>query len=315
MRAVVTLLSSFAMALAAIGLAFAAPGGLGGDPEIARAQLQAASGAVSIANSHAGQAVFSAQAMRPGEGVSGTVRIGNDGEAPGRFSVRAAGVQDTAGPYGGRLSERVDLVLFDVTDVQQPVTVFAGHPADFEQVDLGTLTAGEERDYLFAATLPDGGVPGSDVAGDNRYQGSALSLGFEWRAGAVAATTPTPTPTPRPNPTPAPNPKPTPTPTPTPPVTPPVVVADALGLPAASSCVKRRRLKLKVTGPDGAKVLAVTVAVNGRVKVRLKGAKARRPVSLRGLRKKRTKLKVTVRTSNGRTYTGTRTYRTCTKRR
>lgn len=309
MRAVVTLLSSFAMALAAIGLAVAAPG-LGGDTELARAQLQAASGAVSIANSRSGQAVFGAAAMRPGEGVSGTVRIGNDGEVAGRFSVRGAGVNDTAGPYGGRLSERVDLVLFDVTEVQQPVTVFAGHPADFDQVDLGTLAPGEERDYLFAATLPDGGVPGSDAAGDNRYQGSALSLGFEWRAGPVAATA-TPTPTPRPKPTPTPVPKPQ----PKPPVTTPVVIADALGLPAASSCVKSGRLKLKLKAPAGARVVSVTVAVNGRVKARLKGAKARKAVSLRGLRKKATKVKVTVRASNGRVYTGTRTYRACTTRR
>ena len=53
---------------------------------------------MSIANSRDGQAVFSAAAMRPGEGVSGTVRIGNDGDVAGRFAVRGSGVQDTAGP-------------------------------------------------------------------------------------------------------------------------------------------------------------------------------------------------------------------------
>ena len=302
MRSMTTLLTTLAMALAAIGLAIAAPGG--SKPEVARATLAGASGSVSIANSRGGLAVLHAVAMRPDEEVSGTVTIGNDGAVAGRFALRGVNVQDTAGPYGGLLSERVNLVVTDVTDVHQPVTVFAGHPADLEQVDLGTLTAGAKRDYRFAATLPDGGVPDSDTSGDNRYQGSALTLSFQWLA---TSPTPTATATPVPKPTPKPKPK--------PPVTKPVVIADAIGLPAASRCVKGGRLKLKLKGPDGARVTSASIKVNGRVKARLKGAKARKAVSLRGLRKKTTKLKVTVRASNGRTYTATRTYRTCTKRR
>jgi hypothetical protein len=300
MRTVTTLLMSLAMALAAIGLAVAAPGR--GDPAVARAALAAASGAVSITNSHAGQAVLGAAAMRPGQTVRGTVQIGNGGDVAGRFAVRVTGVHDTAGPYGGLLSERVDLVLLDVTDAQQPVTMFSGHPADLEQVDLGALAAGEGRDYTFELTLPDGGVPSSDTTGDNRYQGSALSLGFEWVASGAAAATPKP----KPGPTSVPKPK--------PPVIKPVVMADALGLPAASGCVKNGRLKLKLKAPGGAKVVTATITVNGHVKARLKGAKARKPVSLRGLRKT-TKLKVTVRASSGRSYTGTRTYRSCGKHR
>jgi hypothetical protein len=308
MRATATLFASLAMAVGAIGLAVAAPGR---DQELARVDLARASGAVSIANSRDGQAVFSAASMRPGEGVSGTVRIGNDGDVAGRFAVRVAGVQDEPGPYGGLLSERVELVLFDVTDVQQPVTVYAGYPADFGEVDLGTLAAGEERDYLFSATLPDGGLPASGSAGDNRYQGSGLSLGFEWRAGTVGLPTPSPTATPKrvpPKPKPVP-PKPvTPTPTPTP-VT-PMNLADAIGLPPASTCLRGGKLKFKLKAPEGAKVVSAMVAVNGKTKARLKGAKVRKAVALRRLRKVAA-LKVTVRASNGRTYTGTRTYRSC----
>ena len=193
MRPIATLVMSIAMAFAAIGLAVAAPGGLiGGDRELASAQIQSASGAVHIANSRAGQAVFSAAAMRPGEGVSGALTIGNDGDRPGRFAVQPTGLQDVA-PNGGKLSERVELVLFDVTNVQNPKTIYAGVPADFEQVDLGVIAPGRERDYLFAATLPDGDDD------DNQYQGAALSLGFEWSAATVAAdptTTTTPTPDP-----------------------------------------------------------------------------------------------------------------------
>jgi hypothetical protein len=50
--------------------------------------------------------------------------------------------------------------------------------------------------------------------------------------------------------------------------------------------------------------------VNGRVKARLKGAKAANPLSLRGLKKK-TKLAVSVKAADGRTYSAGRTYNAC----
>jgi hypothetical protein len=298
MRSFTVLFSSLTMALAAFALAVAAPG----HHDFATVDLQQASGALQISNSRAGQSLFTATQMRPGEGVSGTVRIGNNGDIAGRFGVRAVGVADAPGPYGGLLSDRLELVLFDVTNVQQPLTVFAGHPSDFGEIDLGTFAAGESRDYLLAATLPDGGIAASATAGDNLYQGASLNLGFEWRAGTVAAPTPVPTATPKPV-TP-PRPKVTPTPTA------PVVNADTLGLPGRTRCVKRGRMKFTLKIPAGVQIVSATVAVNGRVKARLKGAKLRKPVSLKRLRKS-TKLKVTVRASNGHTYTATRVYKAC----
>ena len=208
MRPIATLVMSIAMAFAAIGLAVAAPGGfIGGDRELASAEIQSASGAVSIANSRAGQAVFSAAAMRPGEGVSGAVTIGNDGDRPGRFAVRPTGLQDVA-PNGGKLSERVELVLFDVTNVQNPKTIYAGVPADFDQVDLGVIAPGQERDYLFAATLPDGDdarqpVPGGlaqprvRVVGGHRRRRSDATPDADADADPDAAGHATPRPRPR----------------------------------------------------------------------------------------------------------------------
>ncbi len=298
MRAAATLVISLVMALGAIGLAVAAPGG----HRLASAEVQAASGAVTISNSRAGQAVFNAQAMRPGEGVSGTLRIGNSGDVAGNFAVRPSGLQDTPGLNGGLLSQQVQLVLFDVTDVNNAVTIFAGTPADLGQVSLGKFEPGEDRDYLFAATLPDTGD-------DNAYQGAGMSLGFEWRAGASATPTPTPTVTPAPTAPPSPTPASTPT---TPTVTPPPTVVDyssTIGLPAANRCAKRGKLKFKVRAPRGTKVKSATVAINGKVKVRLKGSKS---VTLKKL-KKTFKVTVAVKASNGRTYRGTRVYRVCGK--
>jgi spore coat-associated protein N len=309
MRPIATLVISIAMALGAIGLAVAAPGGLiAADTEVASAEVQAAGGAVGIVNSHDGQAVFSVAGMRPGDVLPGTVTIGNDGDLPGRFSVLATGVTDVVGPNQGKLSERLELALFDVTNPGNPIPKFAGVPKDFGPVDLGVIAPGQERDYRIVATLPDGDEPDTD----NRFQGSSLSLGFAWSATNFVAT-PTPTPaTPAPTtPTPA-TPAPT-TPAPTtPPPTPtaPVALADAIGLPATTSCVKGGKLTLRLKAPAGTKVVAVTVKVNGKTKARLKGAKASKAVSLRKL-KGTTKLAVSIKASDKRTYSAARSYKAC----
>jgi hypothetical protein len=321
MRATANLLITLALSLTALGLALAAPGG--GDEEHARAALVAASGSVRIANSLEGQAIFSAAAMRPGDGVTGTVRIANTGDDRGIFVLRATGLRDAPGEYGGLLSDQVELVLVDVTDVDAPVTVYAGRPSRLEEIALGTFAAGARRDYLVTVSLPDNGDPGTPYGGDNRYQGSSLSLGLQWGAVADPVATPTPTPSattppvtpPAPTATPAPTVTPAPTTPPTvtePPTTvvPPVALADALGLPSSRTCVKRGRLTLRLKAPGGAKVLSATVKVNKRVKARLKGAKAARPVTLRGLKTKTT-LALTIKASNGRTYSASRTYAGC----
>ena len=304
MRATATMLVTAAMALAAIGLAVASPGG--GD--LASVRLAAASGAVHVENSHAGQAVVTAAGVRPGEFAGGTVTIGNDGDASGTFVLAGTDLEETAGRYGGLLSERAQLSVVDVTDAQAHVPVFEGAVGELAQVSLGTLAPGDERDYRVRITLPNGGMPPSGTTGDNRFQDAELSIDLVWAATTTPVATATPT-TPPTTPTPTPTTPDPVTPTPTP-ETPSVSLPDAIGLPAAKSCVKSGRMKLKLRGPNGTKVVTAKVTVNGRVKAKLKGAKARRTVTLRGL-KKRTKLKVSLKASNGRTYTASRTYRAC----
>lgn len=283
MRSAATLLTTLAISLAAIGLAVAAPGG---DPHRAAATLQSASGAVRIANSQGGGAIFSAGGVRPGGSASGTVRISNAGDVAGGFALDAPDVRDAPGPYGGRLSERVVLAIADVT-TGSPVTLFAGHPADLSRLSLGTLEPGAQREYRFTVTLPSG-------ADDNAYQGAGLDLGFVWLAGPPPAPAPVATAAP-----------------PAPTVSaPPVDYASALGLPPAKTCVRAGRLKLMLKAPDQSKLASATVAVNGRTKVRAQGPTARRPITLRGLRKSST-IKVTARTSKRATYSATRTYRAC----
>ena len=79
--------------------------------------------------------------------------------------------------------------------------------------------------------------------------------------------------------------------------------------PPPSSCAKGGKLKFKLKAPRGTKVVSATVAVNGKVKARVKG-KVRKPVTLKKLKKT---FKVTGgrKASNGKTYKATRIYRVC----
>jgi hypothetical protein len=81
-------------------------------------------------------------------------------------------------------------------------------------------------------------------------------------------------------------------------------------MPAPTSCVKRGKLTLRLKAPAGAKVVSATVKVNGKTRARLKGAKAKRPVTLKKL-KGTTKLSISIKASDKRTYSAARTYKAC----
>jgi hypothetical protein len=310
MRAVVTLIASLAMALAALGLAVAAPRG----PEGAQTRLLAASGALGIANSSEGRALFNATGTRPGQQVAGAVRIGNSGSAAGSFSLRLGALTETPGVHGGRLSGRLALAVLDVSDPQRPRTLYAGAPAGLSELALGTFAAGEQRDYRITAVLPSTGVPAAATAGDNRYQGATLTFGLEWRATAPEpAATPSPAPAPpAADPTPAPAPpavnapgRPAPAPLPRPAGE---VLGDALGLPSARTCIRRGRLRIRLRAPGGARVRSATVRIGKR---RMTFTRPRRAVVLKRLPARRFTVRISVRASNGRVYRSKRTYRAC----
>jgi hypothetical protein len=321
MRSVLTAAATLVVALGALGMAIASPR-IGG-PEEPRAALASSTGALAITNSRDGQALFSTGPMRPGGSVAGDVRIGNDGESAGRFSVRFADLADAPGPYGGKLSERLHFALFDVTTT--PVTLFSGAAAELAELDLGTLAAGERRDYRVVATFPDGGVPASATTGDNAYQGSALTLDVEWDAvasgagggsagggdggssgggdgstgggdgstgggtggGAI------------------------------PPDELEVlgreirVAGEALGLPSATRCVSRSTLKLRIRAPKGLRMKRAVIKVNGKTRHVIKRVKT---VTLRRLPAGRFVVVVKVRASNSRVFKAKRVYKSCSKK-
>jgi hypothetical protein len=88
-------------------------------------------------------------------------------------------------------------------------------------------------------------------------------------------------------------------------------MADVLGLPPASTCVKRGALRFKLKAPAGTELKSAVVSASGKPKLDLRGAKLKKTIKLRGLRKKTTKLKVTAKASNRRTYKASRSYKRC----
>jgi len=299
----------------ALGLAFAAPGE--GAP---RLQLASATGSLTLSNSKDGAAIFNAAGMRPGEEASGSVTIGNTGTVGAALSVAPASTQDAPGASGGRLSDRLQLLVLDITDVQAPRTVYSGVLTAMPAVALGALDAGTQRTFLFVAKL----LPGAD---DNAYQGAALSTAFAWSATGTPAATPTPTPSPTPVP-------PTATPTPAAPPPPPVVTppagpigddptgsvlgAQIFSMPDARRCLSRRRFTITLRRPKGLVFKALTITVNRKTRVKLKGLKARkvkRRISLRGMPRGKVVVKVTAITTTGRRAVTKRTYHTCATRR
>ncbi|MGH9032927.1 MAG: PASTA domain-containing protein, partial [Acidimicrobiia bacterium] len=136
-----------------------------------------ADGSLTLSNSKEGSAILALDGMRPGDTVDGTLTIGNTGTVPGDLSLSTSNLVDTPGPGGGTLSDELDLVIADVTNAASPATVYTGTIAALMPSALGTLAPGASRTYEFRVSFPDAG-PGAEDA----YQGSSLSVQFDWTA-------------------------------------------------------------------------------------------------------------------------------------
>lgn len=187
---------------------------------------------------------------------------------------------------------------------------------------LGAIAAAGSKSLVFRATVAAGTATGATVTNvaTSTYEipaGPTLDAASNSVSTTIAAPLPAVTPTPVPTsdptvaPTAAPTPAPTAAPTTAPAVAPPPTFATVVTLPTARRCVSRRRFRIRLVEPKGDAIRDATVHVNGkRVKV-VKGSRLRAPVNLRGLPKGRFTVRITVRTTGGKTIKGTRRYRTC----
>jgi hypothetical protein len=98
---------------------------------------------------------------------------------------------------------------------------------------------------------------------------------------------------------------------------PPLVGATADQRPAVSApsqrgCRSRRSFEIRIAEPRRGRVRSARVTVAGkRVRVRRRGGRLRARVDLRGRPRQRVTVRITVRTTTGRTYRSVRRYRTC----
>ena len=189
------LVAALVVAAGALGAGGALDGGADDDRSEARPRAAASvrGGSFTQLNSRAGSSIFTADALAPGDSVSGVVTITNAGSLGGRFTLSAADVSDTPGPGAGKLSARLGLSVVDLTAAAAPATVYAGALAAMPPRELGYLRPGEARTYRFTATLPDGGPPPSASGGDNAFAGSSARVRFVWK-GVDAAGPPAPPP-------------------------------------------------------------------------------------------------------------------------
>jgi hypothetical protein len=132
---------------------------------------------LTLSNSKEGSAILTLGGMRPGDSVTDTVTLGNTGTLPGDLTLSTSNLLDAPGAGGGILSGELDLRIRDVTAAGSPVTVYDGKVGAVSPVALGSLAAGNSRVYEFRVSFPDAG-PGAE----NAYQGSSMSIQFDWTA-------------------------------------------------------------------------------------------------------------------------------------
>ena len=204
-RAAATAMATLAVAL--VGVATAAVAG----ERPAELGRMAATGAVEL--SGPGGAILELEGMRPGQSVTGTVALRNDGEAAGRLRLARTALADTPGRGGARLSQALRLRIEELGS-GAPRVVYDGGLEGPSLLDFGTIAGDQGRAFRFTATLPDTGRPPGPVAGDNALQAASTQVDWTWATEAVEPT-PTPTPTPAATPEPTVTPQPTATPAPT----------------------------------------------------------------------------------------------------
>ena len=151
----------------------------------------------------------------------------------------------------------------------------------------------------------DNGDPSACPATDQR--GVARPAGPACDMGAFETANPAPTSTPAPPSPPAP--------AQSAGAPPKVTFNDVVRLPSTKRCTSRRLFQIHLRKVRGVTIVSATVKVSGRTSRVVRGKRLTSAINLRGLPRGRFTVRITLKTSTGRTITGTRRYRTCTPKR
>jgi hypothetical protein len=92
-----------------------------------------------------------------------------------------------------------------------------------------------------------------------------------------------------------------------------------ISAPSAKTCIRRKRIKLRIRQPAGTKIKKASVYLNGkRVRTLSRKSFARRhsrTITLKKLPRGRARVRIVVRTTKGVVYEKTRSYKTCAKKK
>lgn len=144
-----------------------------------RAEVVSVSGDVGR-SAETGALALQASRLRPGATVAGSAHVINSGPAGGRFWLTRAGLAETPGPGGGKLSDRLQLTVLDTTDQDLPVIVYSGSIESIDRNPLGYIAPGRSRSYSVAATFIPGEGPDDGPGGDDAYRGASTRVSLQW---------------------------------------------------------------------------------------------------------------------------------------
>jgi spore coat-associated protein N len=136
-------------------------------------------GVLTHTNSKDAAAILTASLMKPGDVKTGTVIIQNTGDLSGDFTLAVVKTADVAGTNAGA-GHLYNVLKLKVED--GATVVYNGNLKDFTSAALGTWAPSASHTFNFTVTFPEGGTPGSNITGDNIYQGSTTTVEFDWTA-------------------------------------------------------------------------------------------------------------------------------------
>ena len=107
--------------------------------------------------------------MEPGDSREGTIKIGNEGDIAGSFTLTASGLPATG------LAAVLNLKIEDITS--GTTQKYSGTLGSFSSVSLGSFAAGTTRTYRITLSWPA-------ASNSPSLQGASFSFSFQWSGGS-----------------------------------------------------------------------------------------------------------------------------------
>jgi len=134
-------------------------------------------------NGKVGAAILTADKMKPGQTVTGSVVITNDGDMPGTFTLTNSNVSDVFGTPA--LSALLTVKIYEtklLPTLGAKTLIYGGEDGAVINVNpsltlTGAFAHDESRQYDFEVTFPNG-----TPTHDNPYKKASMSIEYDWTA-------------------------------------------------------------------------------------------------------------------------------------